>query len=834
MNNVIRKAAVITILFIYLLPLFSQEISKKQIIKAVKDADIFYYYDVNYSKAASLYESLLNTSSDNANISAKLGICYLNIDGKKADALKLLLKASLNVVSNSKEYTEYGEKAPLDTYLYLAIAYHQNDSLQKAISLYYEAKKRLAGSEIAQDEYIDNQIRDCRYAMEMKKKPLTIISNLFAPWLNEYPGACNPVLSKNDSVFIFTQKTEGTTRILYSYKSGTWEKPRDITKQLGGYDRFYSNSITGDGKLLIIFMDDGGDGNLYYSQRKDTTWTKIKSMGKPINTIYWESHGFITPDGKTIYIASNRPKGEGELDIWVSEKADDGTWKPPVNCGNVINTPYNENYPLYDPSTNGLLFSSVGHISMGGYDVFRSIDRNGTWTNPVGMPYAFNSILDNTFFILNNNAPGFITSLYDEKLNNRNIYSIVAENPANKITIAYGKISLQDGMSVDPKKVSIQLSSINKGTLVKTMPLTDSSSFRFEVKPGDYQLLISHTGYKTDTINVNVPLYNLGNYISVDASLVPDKVFAGAFLSIKNILFEFDRYDLNDQGILNLGILKSILLNYPELKIEVAGYTDSKGSNAYNRKLADERAQTVIDYLIVSGISSSRFIKKAFGESDFVAVNNNSNGSDNPEGRKYNRRVTFGIVNPQTGVVIRQESYSPKHLRQPYSMRYSIVLLKTGEKLSPNYFSGLTKDDLLFVNTIKVDSAYLYVLGAFYNKSDALKYQDYARKKGLDKSYILDQYDLENESEGISNPDETKTDLNKSGQRVYTIQVKATRNQLNINKVFNGLDGVIEEKANDGFYKYYYGEFKTLLKAKEALLSVKNLGFEDAFIRNLY
>ena len=63
-------------------------------------------------------------------------------------------------------------------------------------------------------------------------------------------------------------------------------------------------------------MDDGGDGNLYFSQRKDTTWTKIKSVGKNINTIYWESHGFITPDGKTMYFASNRPGGEGELDIW--------------------------------------------------------------------------------------------------------------------------------------------------------------------------------------------------------------------------------------------------------------------------------------------------------------------------------------------------------------------------------------------------------------------------------------------------------------------------------------------------------------------------------------
>ena len=98
------------------------------------------------------------------------------------------------------------------------------------------------------------------------------------------------------------------------------ERPVDITKQLGGYDRFYSNSITGDGKQLIIYMDDGGDGNLYYSMRKDTTWTKIKSVGKPINTIYWQSHGFITPDGNTMYFSSNKPGGEGELDIWYSKK----------------------------------------------------------------------------------------------------------------------------------------------------------------------------------------------------------------------------------------------------------------------------------------------------------------------------------------------------------------------------------------------------------------------------------------------------------------------------------------------------------------------------------
>jgi hypothetical protein len=96
--------------------------------------------------------------------------------------------------------------------------------------------------------------------MEMKKRPLRIISDLFAPWLIEYPGACNPVLAKNDSVFIFTVKNEGITQVYCSYKNKTWNRPSNITKQLGGFDRFYTNSITGDGKMLILIWTTGGMG----------------------------------------------------------------------------------------------------------------------------------------------------------------------------------------------------------------------------------------------------------------------------------------------------------------------------------------------------------------------------------------------------------------------------------------------------------------------------------------------------------------------------------------------------------------------------------------------
>jgi outer membrane protein OmpA-like peptidoglycan-associated protein/tetratricopeptide (TPR) repeat protein len=811
-------------------PLLSQDLTKKAFIKAVQEADISYYYDEDYVKAASLYEPLLKSHPDNSNIAAKLGICYLNIDGKKMEALKLLKTASVNVVSNDKEYIEYGEKAPLDTYLYLAVAYHENDSLEKAIDLYNDFKKKLNETDVFRMDYVDNQISDCRYAIAMKKKPLTIISELFIPWLKDYPGATNPVLAKNDSVFVFTQKTGDKTKILCSYKKDNWQIPVDITKKLGGFDRFYSNSITGDGKTLVIYMDDGGDGNLYYSIRKDTTWSKVKSFGKPINTIYWESHGFITPDNGKLYFSSNRPGGFGELDIWVAERKDDGSWNTPVNCGEVINTAFNEDTPFFDPEHSALIFSSVGHISMGGYDVFRSVYRNGGWTNPVGLPFAFNTTKENTFFILNNNKPGFITSIYDDKTAVRNIYSLVAIDPADEITTTEGSVTLKDGLSVDIHKASVRLVDTKNNTPVKNIPLNEDATFKFELKPGDYQLITAHPGYKTDTINLSLPLYFLSHYMAINPALTPEKVATGNFLEIKNILFAFDSFELDETAKEGLEQVKSILISNPDFKIEVAGYTDAKGSHEYNFKLADKRARAVIQYLVSSAIPSSRFVCKAFGKSNFTAVNTNRDGSDNPEGRKYNRRVTFGIVDPQTGVVIRQETYTPERLRVASSMKYSVILEKTGAKLNENHFENLKLTGMLFIRTIPADSINIYALGVFYNKTDAIKFLGYVKENGFTGAYVVNQYDLNNVTR--ENAKLTPIVSSKSGKRIYTIQLKAAISPISMG-LFRNFQGVKEILSEDGYYRYVMGEYSQFSKAKEALLRVQDAGFKDAFIREL-
>ncbi len=825
-----KKYIIIAVLLSGFAALSAQQMPLKEFQRAFKNADMYYLYDENYYKAASMYEPLLKQYPDNYNLAAKLGICYLNLEGKNDEALVLLKKAAGGVVSNEKEYRQTGDKAGLDTYLYLAIAFQRSDSLEQALSYLNDLKKRLSPSDTYQMDFVDLQIRNCRYAMEMKKRPVRVISEYFAPWLADYPGACNPVLAKNDSVFIFTVKNEGETQIYCSYKNKTWGRPSNITRQLGGFDRFYSNSITGDGKTLIIYLDDGGDGNLYYSTRTDTTWSRIKSVGKPINSIYWESHGFITPDGRTMYFSSNRPGGEGDLDIWSSSRQADGTWAPPVNLGNTINTPYDEDTPYFDVENNALLFSSVGHITMGGHDVFRSQDRGGFWTQPVGMPYSFNTVQENSHFILNNNAPGFVASHFDNKSNRRNIYSIVGIDPADEITTASGTILLEDGMEVNPMLSLITLKNLKTDQVIQNIPVNPDGTFKFDIKPGDYEVYISHDGYNTDTISLNLPLYYTGAYFAVNPSLAPEKVYTGEFLSIQNVLFGFDEYNLNNEAKQTLEEIKNIFITYPDLTIEVAGYTDSKGSTEYNSRLADKRAQAVIDYFTQSGIDGNKFIKKSFGESNFVAVNTNPDGTDNPEGRKYNRRVTFGIVNPRTGVVLRHEVYTPRHLRQPSSIKYSIVLQQTKDVLPSSYFSNLIKDEILFIRTIKTDTANIYALGVFFNRSDAVTYLGYLKGLGLDNAYVINQYELNNLA---SNGESVKIPTATQSLLVYSIQLKATRSPIDIDRIFPGYKGVREIVADDdGFYKYLWGEFRSIADAKAALIEVKK-DFDDAFIRQV-
>lgn len=823
-----RKIIALSILLLISSFINSQSLTNREYIRAVQDADQFFYFSEDYESAARLYDALYRKYPDNNNLAAKLGISYLNTDGKKKEALRLLEKASLNVVSSDKEYTEYGKGAPLDTWFYLAHAYHLNDSLDKAIKLYSDVKKKLPSGESFRFEYIDNQIKACYFALEAEKNKVRTGYQLFVPWLSEYPGASNPVLSGNDSVFVFTVRQSDGNHIMCSFKNKTWQKPEDITARLSGYDQLCTNSISGDGTTLVLYMDDGADGNLYYSHRSGSDWSRARKFGKTINTKFWEAHGFITPDGKQLFFSSNRDGGYGELDIWVSDIQPDGSWGKAANLGSTINTPYNDNTPFFDKETATLIFSSVGHQGMGGYDVFLSSLKNGVWSQPIGLPFPFNDTGDNTFFILNRSDQGYLTSIVDEKTLSRNIYRLISLDQASGKITAEGNIDLQDGMNIVPGLAEISVRSTDSSSLWQKIKLKEDGKFEFTAPRGNYKLHISYSGYKTDTINLSIPGNYSGNSLAVKSSLVPEKVSSGDFLAIRNILFDFDSALLNDKAIFELEKIKNILSGLPELRIEVTGYTDSRGMPDYNVKLAGLRADAVIGFLASHGIEKSRFIRKAAGATDFVALNSNKDGSDNPAGRQFNRRVTLGIINPQTGITIKQESYAPSQLRYPYSRKYSIVLLKSDEKYFPDYFKDFSMNELLFVKPVLKDSLYLYVLGAFSDRSDAESYMAYAKEKGFRDSYIVDQYDLTTEPKQLIN---LSGPPRRSGEPViYTIQLRASLTPIKLSE-FRQVEGVREIKGKDNYYRYVCGEFVGFSKARAVLETIQKSGFKEAFIK---
>ena len=170
----------------------------------------------------------------------------------------------------------------------------------------------------------------------------------------------------------------GTVSVIYiTRKSGKdWLEPRDITAEANAGSDCLTSSLNTDGDRTIpLHKNDGFDGNIYVTKLVNGKWTPIVKLNKNINTKYYESHAAISADGKKLFFTSNREGSIGELDIWVSEKDATGDWGVAVNLGETINTPYNEETAFISADGKVLTFSSEGHGSMGGYDIFNSRNK---------------------------------------------------------------------------------------------------------------------------------------------------------------------------------------------------------------------------------------------------------------------------------------------------------------------------------------------------------------------------------------------------------------------------------------------------------------------------
>lgn len=380
-----------------LVPLSAQK--KSEIKEIWLEAESHYLFG-EFELANPLYLMLNDLRPGNANIKYKIGNCYLNIFDEKPKAIPFLEEAIRNTSYDSKTGKLKELNAPLDAYFSLGNAYRIINRLDSALNTYRFFSQLISKSAGMQNrEFVEQQIQACNIAAEQMKKPVRVLIQPLKEYINQGSVNERPVVSYDGNTMAYTERRGLESVVYVTRREGdSWATPTDITLEASMGTDCHTTSLNSDGTELYLFKNDNYDGNIYVTRFEDGRWTTIIRLNRNINTRFYESHAAISYDGKKLYFTSNREGGIGELDLWVSEKDETGDWGIPVNLGNAVNTPYNEETPFVSVDGNTLTFSSEGHGSMGGYDIFLSKYSAGMWEKPVNIGYPVNTTDDNLGF----------------------------------------------------------------------------------------------------------------------------------------------------------------------------------------------------------------------------------------------------------------------------------------------------------------------------------------------------------------------------------------------------------------------------------------------------
>jgi tetratricopeptide (TPR) repeat protein len=391
-----KFAACLLFAYVSFSALFSQETSELQ--EKFLEAEYFLMNE-DYQDALGLYQQLYEQLPDNANLAHSIGICYLNIEGKKNQSVPFLEAAVKNMSSRHREGTIAQSSAPYDALYDLAKAYRINYMFDKAKEAYARYSETLLPEDVENRNYINHEIAVCDNAKQMIAKPVDFTEVNMGETFNDENSNFDPVISGDGKTFAYMASLKFYDAVMISkFTEGKWTAPLNITPELQSDGDYYISSLSFDGKTLLLSKNDDFNSDIYSSAFDGITWSKAVRLNKYINTKYWESQGFISDDQRYLIFSSDRPGGFGGLDLYISVWMD-GNWGPAVNLGPEINTPFNDDRPFLANNGRTLFFSSQGHENMGGYDIFRS-ERvtDQSWGKPLNLGYPINTPDDNYFF----------------------------------------------------------------------------------------------------------------------------------------------------------------------------------------------------------------------------------------------------------------------------------------------------------------------------------------------------------------------------------------------------------------------------------------------------
>jgi outer membrane protein OmpA-like peptidoglycan-associated protein len=610
------------------------------------------YLGNRYTKALEDYLVANKFNPNNAELNAKIGDCYMH-SAEKSKASNFLKKAH-KLDANIDAY-----------YVYMTgKAYHFEGKFDEAIKYYKIAKSGKSRMGIDASADATKKIEECNYAKKLIQSPLNVKIESLSEAINSENEEYVPVITADESELFFTTRRPTTLGgqldlglgdyyedIFYSkFEDGKWTTAENLGKPVNSEYHDATVGLSLDGQKLFIYRDNKkGVGNIYVTEKKGTTWSEPTELPEPINSKNQETSACYSPDGNTIYFVSNRPGGKGEKDIYKATKDAEGNWGKAENLGSTINTPESEDAIFLHPDGKTLYFSSKGHSTMGGYDIFKSVYEKGLWSTPENLGYPINSADDDVCFVLTASGEyGYYTSIKAEGKGKRDIYRVAFLDEINKPKLTLLKGTVTDRKTGKPLVAKIEIYDNSEDKLVGTFESNSATGkFMVSLPAGkDYGISVKSTGYLFYSENFNIP--DDAAFQVVEKHIKLDKLEVGKKVVLKNIFYDYNKATLRESSFNELGKVIELLKVNPKMKIELSAHTDSRGSDAYNNGLSQKRAQSCVDYLTSKGIEKTRLIAKGYGETQLVVsdaeIDKLTSETQKEEAHQKNRRTEFKII----------------------------------------------------------------------------------------------------------------------------------------------------------------------------------------------
>jgi outer membrane protein OmpA-like peptidoglycan-associated protein len=614
-----------------------------------------------YAEARTIFLDLYKQEPNNANLAFKIGVCYQASRRYVTDAIPYFKNAVSSVSKDYKESSYKEKNAPLVAYKFLADAYHLDSQFDKAIETYEKYITVLTENKV-DDKVIlaeaNRKIEMCKMGKSLTGTPVNMKIENLGSTVNSTYADYAPVLSADQTNLFFTSRRSDTKGgqtdaegnfmedIYMSTKTKTgWSTAVGIGNPVNTNDCEATIGISPDGQTILIYKDDLGDGNIYSTTLDGDVWSTPVKLNDYVNTKSWEPSAFISADGTKLYFVSNRPEGYGGRDIYVSRMMPTGDWGKATNLGPNINTSFDEDAPFIHPDGVTLSFSSNGHNTMGGFDIFTSLlSENKTWSEPMNVGYPLNTPDDDVFYVVSpNGKTAYFSSFREGGLGEKDNYmATFPDRKETALTLIKGIVNDESGNPA--KKVLITVTDNQTEEVVGIYHTNrKTGQFLFILTPDkNYNITYQAEGHLFYSENLDIPKES--NYYEINMAVTLNPIVVGSKIVLNNIFFDFDKSTLRTLSNVELKNLVTLMKSNTNLKVEISGHTDSKGDLKYNQKLSEERAKAVVNRLAESGIEITRMKAKGYGKTSPAANNKKNNGKDDPAGRQLNRRVELEIT----------------------------------------------------------------------------------------------------------------------------------------------------------------------------------------------